>query len=74
MLYKIVSSVPTHRIAYEFIIICLTYVEPTFSQRIIDSVYKLIVVEENSNHIEERQGVSYEVLPYHLNCLLATYN
>lgn len=37
---------PGHRQAYEFIVICLGYVQPSFANQILDAVYKLIVVKE----------------------------
>lgn len=43
LLFKIKSKVPEHTEAYEFILVCLTYKEPTFARKVIDALYRQIV-------------------------------
>ena len=43
ILYKIKTMVPGHRQAYEFVVVVLSYKNPDFAKKVLDTMYKQIV-------------------------------
>lgn len=56
LLFKIKTMVPTHRQAYEFIIVALTFKSPEFTKKIADFLYKQIVSSNCQHRAKSNYG------------------